>query len=107
MKVDQEPTHALPEPACSIPPGMSVYKRTPEVSQDTAPAALQRAHSTKAGTWGRICVTNGTLIYRVVDERRRSRERLLTPFEYGVVEPTILHEIELTGPVAFFVEFLR
>jgi tellurite resistance-related uncharacterized protein len=86
---------------------MTVYKCTPEFHQDAVPAALQRAHSTKAGTWGRICVVEGTLIYRVVHERRQSREWLLTPLEQGVVEPTILHEVELTGPVAFFVEFLR
>jgi tellurite resistance-related uncharacterized protein len=86
---------------------MTVDKRTPDFNPDTVPAGLLRAHSTKPGTWGRICVVEGTLMYRVLDERRQCREWLLTPLQDGVVEPTILHEVELTGPVTFFVEFLR
>ncbi|HEX8444331.1 MAG TPA: DUF1971 domain-containing protein [Allosphingosinicella sp.] len=107
LKVDPEPARALPEPARRIPPEMSVYKRTPQFRSDTVPAALLRAHSTKADTWGRIRVVEGTLIYRVVDARRQRREWVLTPLDQGVVEPTILHEVELTGAVTFFVEFLR
>lgn len=107
MNTDRETTASPQEPACSIPEGSVVYKRTPDFNQDTIPEGLLRAHSTKRGVWGRICVTEGMLAYRVLDERRLRREWLLTPSRTGVVEPEILHEVEPRGEVTFFVEFLR
>ena len=50
----------------------------------------------------------GALLYRVTDPRREATERLLTPDEPpGVVEPEIKHHVALTGPVRFYVEFLK
>ena len=95
------------EPASAIPERVALYKRTPEFTHDTVPAALLKAHSTKEGVWGRIQVTEGELVYRVVDPRRDKRETVLTLGCAGVVEPTILHEVQPRGRTRFFVEFFR
>ena len=88
-----------------IPAHCSPYKRTPEFSEHRIPAALLRAHSTKDGVWGRIHVVEGELIYRIVDPRRENCEILLRADRPGVVEPTILHQVQPSGATRFFVEF--
>ena len=94
--------------ATRLPGGLISYKRTPEFSEGNVPAGLIRAHSTKDGVWGLIHVLEGKLLYRVLDERREAAELLLEPGSPpGIVEPTILHEVEPVGPVRFQVEFLR
>jgi tellurite resistance-related uncharacterized protein len=98
---------ARPQPAADLPDGLTVYQRTPEFTKETIPKGLLNAHATKTGVWGRIQVTHGTLMYRIVDTRRQPREMLLSPEQPGVVEPGVLHEVEPSGPVEFFVEFLR
>jgi tellurite resistance-related uncharacterized protein len=91
-----------------LPTDVVPYRRTAEFTHETVPAALLSAHSTKAGAWGLIHVLEGRLAYRVTDPRRAPSETVLTPGgEPGVVEPTILHEVEPLGPVRFFVEFHR
>lgn len=100
-------TGPVPEPAATIPAGFEVYKTTPEFRESTIPEGLLRAHATKEGIWGRICVMAGSLRYTVVDNRRQQRERLLTPGIHGVIEPSILHHVAADGRVRFYVEFLR
>jgi tellurite resistance-related uncharacterized protein len=95
------------EPASVIPAGLTVYKRTPEFNEETTPAGLLRAHSTKEGVWGCIRVLEGELLYCIVDARREARERVVTPVRPGVVEPTILHYVEPREATRFYVEFLR
>ena len=89
-------------------PPLQSYKTTPTFTQSSVPAGLLSDHSTKDGVWGLIHVTKGKLRYCVTDTRRQYQERVLKPeSEAGVVEPTILHHVELMGPVKFHVEFLR
>jgi tellurite resistance-related uncharacterized protein len=91
-----------------LPTDVQPYARTAEFTEATVPAALLRAHATKAGAWGLIRVLEGRLAYRVTDPRRPGCETVLTPqTPPGVVEPTILHEVEPRGAVRFFVEFHR
>jgi tellurite resistance-related uncharacterized protein len=91
-----------------LPEGLVHYRRTAEFTEATVPAGLLRAHTTKAGAWGLIHVLEGRLAYRITDPRRPASETVLTGGgEPGVVEPTILHEVEPLGPVRFYVEFLR
>jgi hemoglobin len=91
-----------------LPPGLVAYRRTPEFDENTVPAGLSRAHATKAGVWGEIHVTKGGLRYRITDPRRSATEAILTPeTPAGVVEPTILHEVEPLGSVRFYVEFSK
>lgn len=91
-----------------LPPDVRPYNRTPDFTEATLPEGLRRAHDTKAGVWGLIHVLEGRLAYRVTDARRTASETVLTPeSEPGLVEPTILHEVEPLGPVRFYVEFHR
>ncbi|MCG8588606.1 MAG: DUF1971 domain-containing protein [Proteobacteria bacterium] len=89
----------------TLPPDVQPYRRTPEFSQATVPAALTRRHTTKAGVWGRICVVRGSLRYRILEPELE--EQVLSPEHPGVVEPETPHEVEPIGEVCFFVEFLR
>ena len=91
-----------------LPDDVRPYRRTDVFTEHTVPAGLLRAHTTKAGVWGVIHVLAGRLAYRIVDDRRSPSERVLSPnAPPGIVEPTILHEVEPLGPVQFFVEFHR
>lgn len=91
-----------------LPTDAVAYARTEVFTEATVPAGLLRAHTTKAGAWALIHVLAGRLVYRVKDPRRPASETLLTPDgPPGVVEPTILHEVEPLGAVRFFVEFHR
>jgi tellurite resistance-related uncharacterized protein len=95
------------EPA-PLPADVQPYRRTDTFTETGVPKGLLRAHATGIGAWGLIHVLEGRLAYRTTDPRRAANERVLTPeAPPGVVEPTILHEVELLGPVRFFVEFLR
>jgi len=88
-----------------LPESVVSYKRTPEFNQDTVPAGLLSAHQTKAGTWGLIVVLEGELEYRILEP---GLERLtINRDSPGVVEPTVLHEVEPRGEVRFYVEFYR
>lgn len=91
-----------------LPAGVAPYARTSDFTESTVPPGLLRSHTTKAGAWGLIHVLEGRLAYRITDPRRAPTETVLSPEgEPGVVEPTILHEVEPLGAVRFYVEFLR
>ena len=91
-----------------LPRDVQPYRRTDVFTEATVPKGLLKAHTTKAGVWGLIHVLEGRLAYRILDPRRPPSETELTPStEPGVVEPTILHEVEPRGAVRFFVEFHR
>ena len=88
-----------------LPAGLSAYRRTPDFDADSIPAGLRRAHRTRAGTWGRIVVTEGELLYRILEPE--TEEHVLSPGRDGVVEPEVPHEVAPLGVVRFHVEFLR
>ena len=89
----------------SLPPDVRAYQRTKEFDESSVPAGLTRKHTTKAGVWGRICVLEGSLAYRILEPE--TEEQLLAPGHDGVVEPEVPHEVEPRGSVRFYVEFLR
>ena len=88
-----------------LPVAVSSYKRTPEFTNETVPKGLLRAHQTKKGTWGKIVVLEGKLRYRILEPELE--EVVLSPQKFGVVEPTILHEVEPLDEAKFYVEFYR
>lgn len=90
--------------AFELPDDAVVYKRTPDFTDETMPAALRADHTTKPGVWGRIVVSEGRLRY-VVDRLRCVRE--LAPGEPGIVVPEVPHRVEPLAPTRFHVEFLR
>jgi len=98
---------AAPNPT-ALPDGLEAYRRTESFTEATVPAGLLSAHSTKPGVWGLIHVTEGLLRYRVSDVRRAPLDTLLTAdTRAGIVEPTILHQVEPIGHARFHVEFWR
>lgn len=91
-----------------LPPDVAPYKRTPIFTADTVPVGLLRDHSTKEGCWALIHVLEGRLLYVVEDTRRAHSSTWLVPDEKpGLIEPTMLHRVEVTTSVRFQVEFYR
>jgi tellurite methyltransferase len=88
-----------------LPAGVVAYKRTPEFTAETIPAALQSNHSTKAGVWGLLHVTRGRLRYVV--EPPLARDEIVDTTRPGVIVPEIVHRVVPEGDVCFFVEFHR
>ena len=88
-----------------IPPDVKSIRRTPELTHETVPKGLLKSHTTKEGTWAKIVVLEGSLSYRILEPALE--EIILTHEIYGVVEPTIQHEIEPIGRMKFYVEFYR
>ena len=86
-----------------MPDDLVPYKRTPEFSESTIPKGLLKAHSTKAGAWGRIRVLEGVLIYEVAFPVPRRFE--IMKDEDGVIAPEVMHSVTAPGKVRFFVEF--
>ena len=90
----------------ALPEDVKVYKRTPPFSQDSIPAGLLKSHATKAGTWGKICVTKGELLYVIEATDSLEAESIeLSPSLFGVVEPEVIHHVKPLGDVDFYVEF--
>lgn len=89
----------------TLPADVQPYKRTPEFDEATVPPALLRRHDTKAGVWGRIHVLEGRMRYRILEPETEEHE--LAPGRDGIIEPRVDHQVEMLGPVRFFVEFLR
>jgi tellurite resistance-related uncharacterized protein len=53
-------------------------------------------------------VLDGKLLYRISDPRRPYYETMLSPDRPpGIIEPTVLHEVEPQGAVRFYVEFYQ
>ena len=89
----------------ALPNGSVRYGGTPEFSENTIPASLLRSHRTKAGTWAKIVVLEGRLLYRILEPGIEEIE--LSPERPGIVEPEVPHEVGARGPVRFRVEFWR
>lgn len=89
----------------ALPEGAARYGGTPEFSEGSIPASLLRSHRTKAGTWAKVVVLEGRLLYRILEPDIEEIE--LSPERPGIVEPEKAHEVEARGPVRFRVEFWR
>ncbi len=89
----------------ALPEGVARYGGTPEFSDGSIPASLLRSHRTKAGTWAKVVVLEGRLLYRILEPGIEEIE--LSPERPGIVEPEVAHEIEAAGPVRFRVDFYR
>ena len=88
-----------------LPASATPYKQTAVFNGATVPAGLLRSHNTKQGVWARIVVLEGTLIYRILEPMIEEIE--LTPLRFGIVEPTVKHEVVLLAGARFYVEFHR
>ena len=88
-----------------LPNECTSYKKTPVFDELSVPKGLLKAHQTKAGTWGKIVVLDGSLRYRILEPELE--EHILDTEHFGVVEPEVLHEVKPEGKVRFYVEFYR
>ena len=88
-----------------LPTNLVAYKKTPVFKADTIPAGLLKSHTTKNGTWGKICVLNGQLEYCIEIEPEETI--VLDKEKSGVVEPEVPHHVKPLGDVEFFVEFYK
>lgn len=78
------------------------YRSSPLFDQETLPAALRRAHSTKAGVWGVIRVVEGRVRYVRAES---ASESILDPETPGLIRPEELHYVEPLGPMKMRVDF--
>ncbi len=97
-----------PEAPAELPGNVILLRSTPIFTAESLPQALRENHSTKEGSWGRLCIISGQLRYEVCDPRRPPSTTILIPeSEPGIIEPTILHRVEPVGEVEFQVQFWR
>lgn len=89
----------------TLPASVQPYKRTPEFTEDSIPNGLLHAHNTKPSVWGKIVVLEGRLQYTINEPE--SEVVVLDENVFGVVEPTVRHEVKPLGRVRFYVEFYR
>ena len=88
-----------------FPEGLTKYSESPLFTAESVPDKLLKAHATKDGVWGKLQVLEGGLHY-VLPGPPASRS-FIGAGDYGVIEPTVPHHLELSGPVTFKVEFYR
>lgn len=87
-----------------LPDRFVAYKRTPDFTEESLPAALRKDHSTRTGVWAKIIVAEGRVRYRVP---ALDADMELSPDKIGVVVPEVPHNVEPLGPTRFFVEFYK
>ena len=87
----------------TLPSGVAYYARSPEFSDQSIPENLLDSHRTKTMTWANIVVTQGRILYRILEPQIEEHE--LSPDRTGVVEPQVPHELEVMGDVRFHLDF--
>ncbi len=50
----------------TLPENLKFLRRTPDFKHDTAPAGILGRHKTAEGVWGKIVVSEGSLVYRIL-----------------------------------------
>jgi tellurite resistance-related uncharacterized protein len=85
-----------------LPENVTAYKQTPEFDENSVPKGLLNAHQTTEGVWGKIVILEGVLQYTISEPEEVI---LLDVNRFGVVEPTVLHQVKPLGKVRFYVEF--
>lgn len=86
-----------------IPEGVQAYNKK-EYTDKTTPGMMKNEHSTRLGVWGKIVVKTGAVRFELPSE---GEEHLLTPENYGVIEPLIVHKIDPQPGTKFYLEFYR
>jgi tellurite methyltransferase len=79
------------------------YQRTKTFTEETVPRGLLKDHSTKEGTYGRICVISGILELT----RASGQAEQLQAGAMALVMPQEVHAVKPIGAVSFYVEFCR
>ena len=91
-----------------IPQDYINYKSTPQFTKTTIPKMFLHLHNTKAGVYGKICVTKGQLKFFGFAERRGEVEQeiIIAANQSAVSPPEYWHKVEfLTDDTEFHVDF--
>jgi tellurite resistance-related uncharacterized protein len=89
----------------TLPGNLKFKRRTPEFTHRKVPKGILGQHRTAEGVWGKIKVTEGSLIYRILEPDVAEYE--LDAAREGIVAPQDAHQVEIKGPVKFHVEFYQ
>ena len=89
----------------TLPEGLVSHMQTPIFTETSVPKGLLKNHTTAENVWGVIRILEGSLLYRMIEPEHE--EVVLTPENPGIVEPQMLHQVEMIGTVKFQVEFYR
>ncbi|WAS95698.1 DUF3565 domain-containing protein [Nannocystis punicea] len=87
-----------------LPDGAAAYRTTELFDETNLPAGLRRAHTIRAGAWGRVEVLAGRLRFVMP---ALAVDRVLTAGEQAIIPPELPHHVEPLGPVRMQVVFLR
>lgn len=89
----------------ALPDNLTFVRSTPVFTENSIPKGLLKAHTTKAGTWGKIVIESGELVYTIDEGEFAGQSFTLTPDNFGVVEPQILHSVRADNSACFRVDF--
>lgn len=87
-----------------LPEGAVLTRRTPDFTIETVPPGLLANHSTKAGVWGLIVVTQGRLHF---SDAETGLTRVLAAGDSQAVAPQAVHAVALEPDACFHVAFHR
>jgi len=91
-----------------IPENFVKYKSTPVFEKNSVPKMFLHLHNTRAGVYGKICVTSGTLKFFGFTQRRGDIEQEISiaAGDFAVSPPEYWHKVEfLTEDTKFRVDF--
>jgi len=91
-----------------LPADVELIRTTDLFSHDTVPAGLLGIHRVARGTWGRIVVASGELVFHFVESAEEAHPPPPITLRAGqtlVIPPEHPHRVELVGPTNFKVEF--
>ena len=84
-----------------LPKNVKLYKEK-IFNNKNVPIFFLSEHSTKNKVWGVLTILKGEIKYTIGKE-----EYLLNTKKQGIIEPTVIHHIELLGEVEFKIGFYK
>ena len=91
-----------------LPDDLEPYRTVGPFTAETVPTALTRSHATKAGVWGRIKVSAGSLVLARYDGAGTViAEETISAGQTGFVAPGEAHHVTLSEAAEFQVTFMR
>jgi tellurite resistance-related uncharacterized protein len=88
-----------------LPVATRLVRSSPDWNEATLPRGLRGAHRLGPGTWGRIVVKDGRLLFSMESEPRLQVE-LTDRTGAQAIPPDIEHQVSPIGPVRFSIDFL-
>ncbi|MCI5106196.1 MAG: DUF3565 domain-containing protein [Pseudomonadales bacterium] len=89
--------------ALEWPENLQFLRKTDVFDQDSFPEGLKKDHATKPGTWGKIIILEGRMLF--VCQAPVAQTIELDQHTPGIIPPELLHHVEPLEEVSFFIEF--